>query len=573
MATIPTSEVLVALFDQGILAGEMARRFGLNDQAEIQAVEMRCAELHNAGRLDLLRLIESDALQRLNGDEFFSVSHFFCGVLPELEVPAARVMACVEALVTRGGEDMAANWPNAAFRAWCTKDPRRAREVIAAALGGDDLAIRHLTFALEALNAIPEARQIALTYDGARRLSAVTAIGRMEDDDPASRAESLAVFSALLDTGADDNLRANMLLATTGILARDPDTHSSDAAALVGRLVEDAGESTVHQAAHMLWVYPKVLQPDIVTSLLQALAHLNPANKGTVHELDLALQVLLERGHDEAAIAYVTKLLSRPDVSLELKDLGSFARKLVSGAPERLSRVVVQWLLLGKTPLCDGLAKAIRSRDQEGPALDIRTEDLAISPSAQVFLCRKAIGWFFFKPTTAASVLVSVLRICDTETALEVQNLLVHILLLNYSGIRNYLENLAPDDAAKIRVDQALVENDDYIKALRTAPLIKELQPSEHNRRIERLRMTDQMRDANKQAHNQSVFFSMVKHSVLLYGNRSLSFIKDGTDALRPVEMDLKPFGFSFEMPRMEIVDPVGRDYILRIFRTEEMAS
>lgn len=573
MATVPTSEVLAALFDQGILASEMARRFGLNDQAEIQAVEMLCAELHNAGRLDLLRLIESDALQRLNGDEFFSMSHFFCGVLPELEVPAARVMACVEALVTRGGEDMAANWPNAAFRAWCTKDPRRAREVIAAALGGDDLAIRHLTFALEAINAIPEARQVALTYDDARRFSAITAIGRMEDDDPASRAESLAVFSALLDTGADDNLRANMLLATAGILAREPGAHLPDASALVDRLVEDAGEATVHQAAHMLWVYPKVLQPDIVTSLLQALAHLNTANKGTVHELDLALQVLLKRGHDEAAIAYVTKLLSQPDVSLELKDLSSFARTLVSGAPERFSRVVVQWLLLGMTSLCDGLAKAIRSRDQEGPALDIRTEDLAITPSAQVFLCRKAIGWFFFKPTTAASVLVSVLRICNTETALEVQNLLVHILLLNYSGIRNYLESLAPDDAAKDRVDQALAENDAYIEALRTVPLIKELQPSEHHRRIERLRMSDQMRDANKQAHNQSVFFSMAKHSVLLYGNRSLSFIKDGTDALRPVEMDLKPFGFSFEMPRMEIVDPIGLDYILRIFRTEEMVS
>lgn len=573
MATVPTSEELAVLFDQGLLADEMARRFRLHDQTEIQAVEALCAEIHNAGTLDLLRLVENNAVQELSGSDFFMAAHFLCRVLPELEATPARMLACIEALVIRGGEDMLANQPNAAFRTWCTKNPCRAREVIAAALGGDDLAIRHLTFALEAINAITEARQIALTYDDARRLSAITALGRMEDDDPASCAESLAAFSALLDTGADDNLRANMLSATAAILAHDHGAHSPDAAALVGRLVEDAGESTVHQAAHMLWAYQKALQPDIVVSLLQALTRLNPANKGTVNELDLGLQALLKLGYGETAIAYVTELLSRQDDTLELNDFDSFTRTLVSGAPECFSRVVVQWLLQGTKRLCDGLAHAIQGRNLEGPPLDIRAEDLAISSSAQVFLCRKAIGWFFLKPTTAASVLVSVLRVCDTETALEVQNLLVNILLLNYNGIRNYLESLAIDDAAKERVDQALVENDAYLKALRTIPLIKELHPSEHHRRIERLRMSDQMRDASKQANSQSVFLSMMKHSVLLYGNRSLSFINDGTNALRPMEMDLKPFGVSFEMPRMEIVDSVGLDYTLRVLRNERIES
>lgn len=573
LISIPTSEELVTFFDQGMLANEMARRFRLDDKADIQEVEVRCVALHNAGTIDLFRLVESKALQMLNDTDFFRATHFFCSVLLALDATPSRMMACVEALVARGGEDLGANQPNATFRAWCKKDPRRAREVITMARDGDDLASRNLTFALEAINAITEARQIALEYDDSRRLSAITALGRINDDDPFSRTETLSTFNALPDSGDDDNLRANMLSATAAILARNLDTHSPEVATLVNKILENPGKNTVHSVAHMLWAYQEALRPDIVDTLLQALGNIDSANKGTVKELDLGLEALMKAGHDEAAIAFVTNLLSRSDDSLELDELNSFTRSLVSGSSERLSRVVVQWLLLGTPSLCDGLANALQGHDLEGPPLNLRAEHLAISSLSQVFLCRKAIGWFFVKPTTAASILVSVLRICAADTALEVQNLLVKTLLINYKGVRDYLKGLAPDDAAKARVDRALAENEEYLSALQAIPLFKELQPSEHQRRIERLRMSDQMRDAHKQAQSKSVFLSLVKHSVLLYGNHSLSFIKAGNGALRPMEMDLKPYRVSFEIPRMEIVDPVGLDYTLRVFRMERMGS
>jgi hypothetical protein len=39
------------------------------------------------------------------------------------------------------------------------------------------------------------------------------------------------------------------------------------------------------------------------------------------------------------------------------------------------------------------------------------------------------------------------------------------------------------------------------------------------------------------------------------------------------MEMDLKPYGVSFEMPKMYVVDPVGIDFLLRVFRRERMAK
>lgn len=571
MNAIPTSEDLIALFEEGKLAIEMARRFSLSNPAELELIEARCAELHNTGIIDLLRLIECGAFQGLSGADFFIATDFFCRILPELDARPTQMMVCVDALVIHGGEDMVATKPNAAFRTWCKKDLRRAREIIDAAQADDDLAIRHLTFALEAIHGITDARQIALLYNDSRRLSAITALGRMKDDDPESRLKTFITFNNLLETGADDNQRANMLGATAAILAHDPHTHLPVVESLIIRLVEDPSEFTLHQSAHILWVYCKAMQQEIIAALLKALTEVNPSNKGTLRELDYGLQSLMELGYDDEAIGYVTQLLSRQDNDLELEEFKSFTNTLISGPSERLGRVVVQWLLKDTPSLCKGISKAIRGLDaMDGPPLHIRAEDLSMLPSAQVFICRKAIGWFFLRPTTAASVIVSVLRICDPETAQEVQKLLSGILL-NYGGLRDYLEGLAPDDTAMGHVVQVLTDNRNYLEALRSIPLITELQPSEHHRRIEQLRMSDQMRDAQKQAQSQSVLLSMVKRSVLLYGNRSISFIKDVGGKLRPMEMDLEPFGISFEMPRMEVIDPVGLTITISIFRSESI--
>jgi hypothetical protein len=573
MKTVPTNEELVAFFDKGEFAGEMARRFGLKDEAERQQVCERCAALHNSGRLDLFHLIESNVLLELEGTNFFTAMHFFCQILPDLDEKPLRTMACVEALVNRGGEDMAANQPNVAFREWCKKVPQRARKVIKAACEGDELAKRHLTFALEAINAIAEARQIALAYDDVRRLCAITALGRMEDHDPASLAETFATIELLLDSGAGDDLLANLLGTFATILERCQEPATLRETTLLGRLVENAGDCTLHQAAYILWAHKKILNPGIVANLLQALARINTANKGTVNALDNGLQALLELGYDDMTIDFITELITRTEDSLGLNEFDSFIRTLVSSKPERLSRVVVKWLLLGESPLCNGLANAIRSRNLEGPPLNLQAEDLAISSLAQVFLCRKAVGWFFFKPITAASILVSVLRICDEETANKIQGLLTETLLLNYGCVRNYLEVLPPDDAAKNRVNQALEANEAYLTALRAIPPIKELRPSEHHRQIERLHRSDEMREMQKKAESQSVLLSLVKRSVILYGNRSLSFITNANKGLQPIEMDLKPFEMSYEEPRMTIVDPFGLDYTLRVFRSERLMS
>lgn len=571
MEPAPTPEELVELFKRGELASQMARQFGLASRSNTSVIEERCIALHNARTIDLLALVEGNALQRLDGTDFVLASHFFCQLLPELQVEPGRMMACVDALVTRGRNDGAANQPNGAFQKWCANVPQRASEVIAAAHEGDDLSSRYLSFALTAISDLAEARRIAVGYEDIRRQGAIAALGRIEHPNSESRSETFSVFKALLEVGLDDPVRASALHATMEILARCPDISPSDETSLISQLVMNPGTFTVHQCARALWACREALTPEIVACLLGALDHLESANKGTVEELDMGLQVLMEHGHAEAALSFVTNLLSRTDDDLELEALDSFTRTLLAGSSDVLGRAVVRWLKLGAPRLCGGLAKAIQGPGLDGAPLSFKAEDLAISPSEQLFICRKAVGWFFFKPTTACSVLVSVLRVCDMDTSREVRQLLVDPLLQNYGGIREYLGSLAPEDAASKAVTWALAQNDSYLEAQRSIPRIAELQPSEHHRRIEQLRISDQMRHAHKKAESESVFFNLVSRSVLLYGNRSLTFVDDGQDNLRAMEIDLHAHGISYEMPRMEVIDPVGLEYILRVFRRERM--
>ena len=79
------------------------------------------------------------------------------------------------------------------------------------------------------------------------------------------------------------------------------------------------------------------------------------------------------------------------------------------------------------------------------------------------------------------------------------------------------------------------------------------------------------MRGAQKAAERQSVLFSLVHRSTLLYGKRSLTYIQGDDGSSKPFTMDLHSFGVSIEWPRRDILDPVGLDYMIRVYRVEKM--
>jgi hypothetical protein len=145
-------------------------------------------------------------------------------------------------------------------------------------------------------------------------------------------------------------------------------------------------------------------------------------------------------------------------------------------------------------------------------------------------------------------------------------------MLLNYGGkTKDYLKGISPTDAAYAAVQTALTKDEAFHKSLDAIGTIKELHPSDYQRDVVRQFTHDEMREVHKLAESKSLLLSFVHRSTILYGKQSLTYITDPGGERRAIAMGLKPFETSFELPRHQILDPVGLDYMLRIFRAQRL--
>lgn len=568
MTKAPRSREIIAAFEDGTLASQLAARFGGLDSAPMQKTAMLCAKLHNTGKIDLFRLAEDGSLLALDGWRFFTATNFLDSVLPELDDSPERVMTFVDKLVTRGGNDGAANLPNAAFREWCGRVPHRSVVVVEAAINGAPLANKFLLFALEASMDVTTAKRIALTESGETAHAAIAALGRIPVTDEASRAERSVTLSELLNREPDDRMRAAVLHAATNLLTQSKQRGEGALLQVIARAADGSEEITSHHAAQALWLASEYLDDATVAALLASLRHIKPENTATLEFLDYGLASLVKHGFVEAAIGYVTDLLSETDV-LRLESFDDFMRA-IGASEDTLGEVAIRWLQIGSAVLCDGLANFLQHGNLRGKPLTIPPVAVPRRAQMQGYVCRKALGWFFFLPTTAASVLVAVLREAEGGAIAELQSLLFDPLLINYGGVVDYLANIPPDDPVYVRIKATLTMHADYLKDIRSVQMISEMRPSEHRQQVHHRRISEEMRQAHKSARKKSVFLNLVHHSVLLYGRGAVSFIKESNDKLLAVEMDLKSHGVSMEYPRIDSLDPIGLNYQLRLYRVEK---
>lgn len=569
-AVLPTRDAILAAYEADTLTDLIFDRF-ISDADDPLLVA--CVALHNDGNIDLLSLRNGSKFRTIEGPLFFRGQRFFCLAIPMLVATTVDMMSFVDALVKKGGEDLSANDPNAAFREWCKVDLGRARAVVDAAKAGDLQAAQFVTFALTAGNMASEAMRFVSDSASNLRIFGVVALGRMKYASGSEVYEALQSLLHALDGEPDDALTANVLLASLGAAEKGDLIQTDDVERTIDRVCEVAGAGTVHCCATALCQHGGRLSERATLKLLDVLYAVDPSHHGTINQIDLALHVLLGTPYADQAIAFTKRLLISSGGSLQLSEFESFSHALV-GSVERLRRVVVDWLLDGNQTLCHGLDVLLRQPGHRDVPLDVSLEIEQLKPIQQIFIARKAIGYFFLRPVLAASVVVSVLRVCDDQTSERACEVLFDPLLISYGGaVVDYLKSIDPVDKGSSRVQDALKIADEYLQGLKSVGLISELHPSERERQLEYFRFIDEMQQAHDKAMAQSVLLNLVHRSVILYGTRSLTYVGMSSDDRHPVEMELKPHEVSMELPRMDLIDPVGLDYILRTFRVERLNS
>lgn len=566
----PTDAELVALHASGELLSAIFGGFRLGGDDRDQLKD-RLATLHNSGTIDLLAM-PLGQLAELGTQDYFSGHALLYQIIPKLEGNVAAVMRLVNAMVERAGNDGAANIPNGAYRTWAASQQGRAQEGLALEAAGNPDAVKLLRFNLEAGPFVDTA--IAMVEDPAslRRLSAGFALGHMNLDTNQASAAISAMGRALATYPADD-LKATILHSAIAIGERRHMLDAPEVLDLIAAALVDAGPAVHYNAAQALFPNGKDFPASLVAMLLAALQGTDRSHKGTIDTLDTALQLLLD-GHAGLAIDFVESFVTTPGREVSLTVFDGFGSHLLQLPGDKFATVFVRWMLSDKAELGTGLSKILRRADRDQP-LDLPATALPDSEIEQVMLCRRACAYLFLQPVLAASVLTSVLRTANPAVSKYVVKLLFDPLVINYGGsVRDYLDTIVKTDIAYKPVRGVIRRVEAFIRDLRKVGAVNELHPSEHHRQIELQRHADSMRRAFKEAEKASVLLSLVSRSTILHGRAARSYfndLHDGGD--RSMTTEMHSHGYSFELPRMEVIDPVGLSMQLFLLRTGKPAA
>lgn len=527
------------------------------------------AAILNATDAPPIDLHIEEALTELEGSRFFLVQHILCDLIPLLNVDQDVLLAFITRLLDAGGNDLAAGAPSNAFGEWTKKNPIRSSKVYEAARTGDKLALRQL-FTVLVMNAdIEECLIFAQAHEREAKLAALSALGAMDLGER---------YGEILDTllqeasSNDEDIVLRSLEAGYRAAAQRKTLAPVGFDKQLARVLQTRSPFVIHLATNLLWIHRVGLTENALDLCLDAAADVDPDSAGTISHIDHAAYQLVGAGHAEKVIRLLSELFDRSKGRITLDAFRSTYHALQSAGSEVLGSAVVYWLLNGSTHTHKCVASEVCGVENDDPPFSVPTSSLPLEPSDQLFLCRKAIGWFFIDPLAAVAIPLAVLRDGSPDIASDVLDLIYDPLLLSYGGkLKSYLERAVADgggnssDLAELLARKAALQNE-----MEGIERLVELHPGEMQRETGRVQWYEQMERSMERGSRKSIFDDLFTKQYILYGRSSLTPIHTGDGTTHLTETAMHSFSISSELPILDIVDPVGLDHMLVHFRFEQ---
>ena len=331
----------------------------------------------------------------------------------------------------------------------------------------------------------------------------------------------------------------------------------------------------LHAASKLLCFDFDELPEALLNVLLDHLRHVKHENKGTLDNIDYGLVKLLSRKDPSKGIEFIEALLLDESNSISMDLFDSVSRQIYKDE-KLLKKLLTRWFFRGDRVLCMGISEIVNKAHGLDLLLEVDPSELVSKDFVHiVFLVRKTVGYLFFKPVTAASILISLLHHNTDDKVLQQMNdLLFDPLLLNYPGkVRDFLLQQVEKESGKTKlvIETALKAFDKYLDDLKSTGEIIELHPSQAQREAYRRHFSRLMHESLKEAEKKSVLANLFSKSVLLYGRKSINYIYGPDGKSNRMEIPLQCHGTEMEFPRYEYIDPFGLDYMLRLFQVEKI--
>lgn len=566
---------------QDYLSGKLVERissFYLPKEDENDHLYSELISLHNARKIDVIQAFSE---LRNNSSNFFSTRRVLEQILPKLEFPVQSVMRCVKRLFDEAGRDLAAGTIIESFVQFCKVSPTRPQEALVEVEADPGQYMKLLRGVLISGFHCSKDRFFDQTIRLCKdkniefRRCALLTLGDFpfeKDDSRLSEAISLLEHSIAHET--DDLILGNAIRAVFEFQRRRLLQHGHSAS-LIDSALARGGDFSLFSASEILGFHGQELSKELIVTLIRHLNRFQPEKKGILENIDHGMARILNSDESERAIHFLESLLQKHSEQLTLRNFGNTSRAILANKPI-FGRVLTRWLISGNRALCNNLGIIICDSHIENLPLEIDLFELPLrNPEQFVFVARKAIGYLFFKPISAASILISLMRnTTDAGVLRDLGKLLFNPLLLNYSRtLKEYVEKQSKEEDKIVNstILQAIKALDNYLENLSSVGCLLALHPCEAQREAYRRHFSRIFEESMRDAEKKSVLLSLFPKRVLLYGNKSICYINHSDGQLQRTEIPLQRHEAEMECPRMEYIDPFGLDYFLRIFRNERL--
>lgn len=526
------------------------------------------SELHNAGSISLVSDTNLSAISSLDKNEFWIAVHPLNDAIPTLGCSHEDILKLVSTLAEAAGNDGAAGQPNLALVSWSRDHPEDARHIVEGIKQQEPLSLAHGLFAVQGLDDEAIAFDLMASTNLQVFALGLRSIARLETVTMASMKKAVDAAYNALENQLDEDTRASAIEAAFRLWEKlgPADPYRQDEFINAIGMHGDAKELSIMSA--MLFFHNKGLPKESVELILEWLGKTPSNSSVTLQNLDHAIRSEDDRWEFDQVVAVFEYCVPTLETKPEGREYHSFSQ-WVWDDPKNTSYLFSRWLSSGLFDLCSYLSALLQGVSGT-PTVEIQRAHLPSTKEDQIFMARKAVGFLWHHEVTTASILLSVVKNGKSGAREDAEALLFNPLLLSYGGkLREYLKSQRSSRSTRVTdcVKRLLEEHDAHIDGIKTPENLMELLPSVEQRRAASMKDFERNQEIQKQARARSIFADLVTHQTLLYGRKSFSIIHGCEGEKHPNVSALSEFSYSAELPRLSVIDPVGFNELISIFR------
>jgi len=529
------------------------------------------AELHNSGQISLLSDANLEAIRELKQSDFWMLFVMLSDAIEHVtdEYPAVQQFA--ECLVEGAGNDCTSNRPFLAFIHWCEKHPSQARRIVSGAKAGQEDCKRSCVFALQGLNEFT--CLVDFIEDGRAEVRSIgfRALGRLKN--MTAQDDQTGIDACLLEvqSPSSSDARNAAIEAAFRIWHNEASREKYRQDEVIKTILAHSTDDDLVRLCAMLFYQKNASTSQTICAVLRKSQGMSSSFEKASHWIDDALTWKDDRWSFKEVVAFMEAMVPHFEQPATTKQFHNFYYWVWEN-PENSSYLFARWLNSGNFSLCSFLAEMVSGEDK-GAELPILSQDVPLEAVEQVFLARKCIGFLWLHEITAASILLSLVEHGHPDAVPEIEGLLWEPLLLSYSSeLMPFLEQQSSGASPTVaRVVQSLIaRHKAYIEGLEQAQNLSELEPSNKARRAAAVKDLQWHTDIQKQARKMSVFGELFHTATMLYGRKSFSLVTGADGKKSPNITPLGEHSYSFEFPRLSVIDPVRFNGLIAICRIEQ---